>query len=422
MKVKDLKSKLKIEYLSHNKLVKLEGNPRKTIDPDASKKLRKLIKSHGFQNPLQVYKENGGKFTILCGNHRFDAGIAEGIQEFPCIVYRGSRNKAMARAISDNKSSAWTEWDIPQLKELMAEIDTGDFDMELTGFTEDEIKEMFDYGKEGLTDADDVPDVPKKPKTKKGDLYQLGLHRILCGDATSEEDVKRLMNEEKADLIFTDPPYGVSYADKNKYLNSISPGNRIQTHIKNDHMTLQKTGELWAKSFKVYSTILADYSSYYICGPQGGDLALMMMMMMNQNGLPVRHTIIWAKNNHVLGRCDYNYKHEPILYGWINRHKFYKAGEQKFSVWEYDKPLKNDLHPTMKPVALIINAIKNSTLRGMSVIDFFGGSGSTLIASEQTGRKCYMMEIDEAYCDVIVKRWEDFTGKKGKLINANKGA
>ena len=200
-------------------------------------------------------------------------------------------------------------------------------------------------------------------------------------------------------------------------MNNADKGKRIEKDIENDHMTLEETGDLWANTFQAWAPFHADYSSFYICAPQGGDLFLMMMMMMNKNNHPLRHTLIWAKNNHVLGRSDYNYKHEPMFYGWQHRHKFYKKGQYKFSVWNIDKSLKNDLHPTMKPVELVGNAILNSSLKGMIVADYFLGSGSTLIAAEKTKRKCYGIEISKEYCQVIVQRWCDFTGKDEIKIN-----
>ena len=212
-------------------------------------------------------------------------------------------------------------------------------------------------------------------------------------------------------MIFSDPPYGVSYSDKNEFLNELDKGNRIQKEIKNDCMDLNETSDLWSKIFSVWNKFFLESSSYYLTGPQGGELS-MMMMMMNDNGFPVRHTIIWSKNNHVLGRCDYNYKHEPILYGWKNKHKFYGKGDHKTSVWDIDRPHKSELHPTMKPIELIENCLLNSTLKGHKVADMFGGSGSTLIACEKTNRHCLMMELDEHYCDVIVRRWQEYTGKE----------
>jgi len=274
--------------------------------------------------------------------------------------------------------------------------------------------EMIDdiFKKEIPPEADDIPEV-KKTDIKLGDMFQLGNHRLLCGDATKKEDVEKLMNGQKADMIFTDPPYGVSYADKNKYLNSISRGNKIQTEIVNDHKTINDLYEnIIFPSLYNIKEILKDKSSYYITAPQGGELLMMMMMMMMKSGLTLRYMLIWVKNNHVLGRTDYKAKHEPILFGWIERHNFYGLGEHKYSTWEINKPHKSDLHPTMKPIELIVNAIMNSSLRENIVVDTFLGSGSTLIACEQTGRVCYGMEIEPLYCEVICKRWEDFTGNK----------
>jgi site-specific DNA-methyltransferase (adenine-specific) len=239
----------------------------------------------------------------------------------------------------------------------------------------------------------------------------------MCSDSTKIEDVEKLMNGEKADMVFTDPPYGVNYAKKNEFLNTISPANRIQKDIENDTMSLDETSDFICQCFVNLRLSLAEKSSYYITAPQGGDLLLMMMKTMQKADIPLRHMLIWVKNNHVLGRTDYNYKHEPILFGWVNTHNFYGKGEFKFSTWEIDKPLKNDLHPTMKPVALIVNACLNSTLEGDKVLDLFGGSGSTLIACEQTNRKCYIMELDERYATIILDRWEKLTGKKGEKTN-----
>lgn len=408
-------NKIKIIYIDKKELVPLENNPRKVVDKNAIKKLTGLIKEHGFQNPLQVYKETTGVFTILCGNHRFKAGLELGMEKFPCVIYEGDRKKAIARSISDNKSSLWTEFDFPELKDIMAELDDGEFDMALTGFDEDEIKNMFDFGSEPDEKDDEIPDVDEKDiRCKLGDLWELGDHRLLCGDSKKREDVEKLMDGKKADMVFTDPPYGVSYADKNKFLNRLDKGNGVQKEIENDHMSLEKTGELWKNVFSVWNKYLAEYSCYYIASPQGGDL--FMMMMMNDNGFPLKHCLIWNKNNHVLGRCDYMYKHEPILYGWKNKHKFYGKGSQDKSVINIDKPLKNELHPTMKPVELVVNFILNSTKKEMIVIDMFLGSGTTLIACEKTNRKCYGIELDPHYCDVIIKRWEEYAGKEAKLI------
>ena len=270
-----------------------------------------------------------------------------------------------------------------------------------------------DLEQEGLTDPDDVPEAPKEAISKPGDLWGLGDHRLLCGDSLKEESFQRLLGDEKIDFVFTDPPYGVSYAGKNTFLNSIDKGNRIQKEIENDQMDEKEIQLFWKTAFERIRDHLAETNSYYITGPQIQGMMMMMMMMMEAK-LPYRHVIIWVKNNHVLGRCDYNYKHEPLFFGWTTKHKFYGNGEMKTSVWEVDKPLKNDLHPTMKPVALMGNAMLNSSAQGDICFDGFSGSGSTLIAAEKTGRTFRGMEIDPTYCDVTVKRWEQFTGKKAE--------
>lgn len=284
--------------------------------------------------------------------------------------------------------------------------------LEDTGFNLDELR----GGKEII--EDEVPEPPIEPKAKLGDLYQLGNHRLLCGDATKKEDVERLMDGKKADIVFTDPPYGVSYGDKNAFLNSISRGNKIQTPIKHDHDTVPDMKILWDGFLLSAAEATTNKASYYVCSPQGGELMMMMMMAIDQSPWMLKHTMIWVKNNHVLGRSDYNYKHEPILYGWKKdgTHEFIGGGAQKTSVWEVDKPLSSKLHPTMKPIELMVNAIQNSTTESQIVIDLFGGSGSTLIASEQLNRSCYMMEIDPHYIDVIIARWEKFTNKTAVKI------
>ena len=406
--------KLKIIYLHKDKLQKLEGNPRKLKDPEAIKKLTKLIKEHGFQNPLNVYLEKNKSYSIIAGNHRFEAGCGLGMEEFPCIVYEGDRNKALARCISDNKSSDWTEWDFPKLKDFVVELDSGDFDLELTGFDVDELSEVCGY-EGGATDDDAIPDVPEIPKTKKGDLYLLGKHRLLCGDSTDIKDVERLMDGKKADMVFTDPPYAVNYGADQDVLNKKSGGKfRLTARpIINDNLTAEQCAELlWKPAFKNYYEVANDDCSFYMTMCQGGDQMMMMMMMMSEHW-QVKHELIWVKSSPVfsMGRLDYDYQHEPILYGWKKKHNWYGKGQFLKSIWEIPKPNKSDLHTTMKPLALMENALMNSSLENNICIDFFLGSGSTLIACEKTNRICYGMEIDPHYTSVILDRWANYTGK-----------
>ena len=223
----------------------------------------------------------------------------------------------------------------------------------------------------------------------------------------------------QADLIFTDPPYGVSYVDKNDFLNSVDNGDRLVHAIENDDRDPEEMYEFWKKAFSNLYDVSKNKMAYYITAPQGGDLLLLLLQAIRDSGFALKHQLVWNKNNHVLGRCDYNYKHEPIIYGWkLNgTHTFYGNGEMKTSVWDIPKPLASRLHPTMKPIELICNALLNSTKKGDVVLDAFGGSGSTIMACEQTERKCCMMEYETHYCSVIIERWENFTGQKAVLIN-----
>lgn len=226
---------------------------------------------------------------------------------------------------------------------------------------------------------------------------------------------------QKADMVFTDPPYGVSYSQKNVFLKSIAKANSVEKDIENDSKTVPEMFELWCKVFNMTAEFCTDKSSYYICSPQGGELMMMMMMMqaIDQSPWSLKHTLIWNKNNHVLGRCDYHYKHEPILYGWKKKgtHVFYGNGPQTKSVWDIPKPHNSDLHPTMKPIEIMENALLNSSEKENKILDIFLGSGSTLIACEKTNRKCYGTEIDPQYIDVIVQRYVDYTGNNKIKLN-----
>ena len=214
-------------------------------------------------------------------------------------------------------------------------------------------------------------------------------------------------------MVFTDPPYGVAIGDKNRMLESVQESGRITTNIEGDTLPTDELYELLVKCFSNLKAECDESCTYYVSSPQGGELGLMMMMMRDA-GLPVRHNLIWKKNAQTfsMGRLDYDYKHEPIFYTWTKRHIFY--GRNETTVLEFDKPRSSKLHPTMKPVALVAHLMENSSASGDCVADIFGGSGTTLIAAEQLGRRCRMMELDPHYCDVIIKRWEDFTGKKAE--------
>ena len=224
------------------------------------------------------------------------------------------------------------------------------------------------------------------------------------------------MRGEPLRLFVTDPPYGVSYAAKNEYLNAVAFGNRIQTPIKNDHLNAVDMRAVWFAAFRTAFDVADGGCPYYIHAPQGGDHMMMMMMMIDKAGWLVQHELMWLKNNHVLGRADYQYKHEPIIYGWKPGSHWFYGDRSQFSVWEFPKPNNSDLHPTMKPVELEEKAIQNSSKMGEAVGDWFTGSGTTLIACEKLRRKCRAIEIDEGYAAVTLQRWADLTGKTPRLL------
>lgn len=283
---------------------------------------------------------------------------------------------------------------------------------------DDAIKDLIDTIPEtpstGETDPDAVPEAPAEIISKRGEIYALGQHRLMCGDSTASLDFGRLMRGELADMVFTDPPYGVAVGDKNKELNELQKAGRCTTNIANDTLSTEELYNLLKAAFINTRQSCADDACYFVTAPQGGSLCLMMMMMRDA-GLAVRHVLMWCKNSPTfsIGRLDYDYQHEPIFYTWTKSHHNYRKGEHRSSIWNYDKPRQCDLHPTMKPVALVKNAILDGTLEGNIVLDPFGGSGTTIIACEQLGRRCRMMEIDPHYCDVIRRRWAEFVHGEG---------
>lgn len=314
---------------------------------------------------------------------------------------------------------------------LESNIGRGEWDAEklLAQFTRDELADHFDAdalqeildaaetdeAKDGKTDADSVPSAPETPVSKRGEVYLCGRHRLMCGDSANAADWGRLTAGEKADMVFTDPPYGVAIGDKNKMLNAIQPCNRVESNIANDAISIDDLKPILKAAFENLRENTADDACWFVTSPQGGDLCMMMMTMMADAGVPVRHVLMWRKNTATfsMGRLDYDYAHEPIFYTWTKSHHNFRGGDNRTSVWEYDKPRKCDLHPSMKPVELVANAVMDGTEPGMTVADAFGGSGTTMIAAERTGRKAWLMELDPHYCDVIRRRWAEFTHGEG---------
>lgn len=401
-----MKKDISINFFDIDKLKLNPNNPRKN---DAAVDIvAKSIEKYGFKNPVIADTD----LVVYCGNTRIKAARKLGLKTVPVIVADDLTPQEIRElAIVDNKSSEIAEWDMDMLADELADLDLGDFDFD------------FDLPiNEDKTIVEDTPpeiDEEHEPITKLGDIWQLGRHRLICGDSTDKATIEFLMNGEKADMVFTDPPYNVAIGSKNAFLNSVQPSGRCTEDIEGDKgMTDEEIGDkLWKPVFQNMRDSAKDDCSIYCTMPQGG-AHMMMMMMMCSASWQVKHELMWLKNSPTfsMGRLDYDYKHEPILYGWAKSHNFYGKGKFTKSVWEIDKPRKCDLHPTMKPIELIANALQNSSKEGDLIIDFFGGSGSTLIACEQLNRKCYICELSPKYCDVIIKRWEKLTGEKAVCL------
>lgn len=407
---------LKVSSLVQNngQLGWLPKNPRQWTQTDIDRTAASIREDEDFleDRPLLVVPKDAKTWVVFAGNLRLTAAKKIGLKEVPCIAYARETDEddttIKRRAMKDNGSfGAWeydalaNEWDDLPLADWGVPSWEGEEEPATPEVKEDDFNE----------------DAEVETRCNPGDIWQLGDHRLMCGDSTDADTVKKLMDGGLADMVFTDPPYGVSYTDKNVFLNRIGKPMACDNPIENDSMSPDEMAAFWVVAFNVLAECTKDKMVYYITAPQGADL-LLLQQSISDSPFALKHMLIWNKNNHVLGRCDYNYKHEPIIYGWKKKgtHTFYGGGKFKTTVWDIPKPQKSDLHPTMKPVELVANCLLDGSKEGDIVLDIFGGSGSTLIAAEQTGRKCYMMELDPHYCDVIISRWETFTGKTAQLI------
>ena len=398
---------MNIEKANINDLISPDWNPRQ-ITEEELKKLETSLNEFGYIEPIIVNDVNN---HIVGGNQRCKALKQLGYEEVD-VVYVHIEDLAKEKACNVALNKISGDWDNDKLKIVLEEIELSPLDVSLTGFDEIELTEM--EIKEPVDVAEDDFEVPSEEEVEvnvnNGDLYRLGNHYLLCGDATNEVDVLKLMGNTKCDLFLTDPPYNVNYTD----------GHDNERKIMNDHWDSdEEAGEkLWKPAFDNAYKVANEYCSVYCFMPQGGTHMMMMMMMMMKASWQVKHELIWVKQSLVLGRQDYNYQHEPILYGWGNKHKFYGKGQfATTSVWNFDRPTQSKEHPTMKPLELLGEILLNATIENDVVLDLFGGSGSTLIACEQLNRNCYMMELDPYYCQVIINRWEQHTGQKAEKIN-----
>ena len=399
---KTKRTALQFERKNIQDLIPADYNPRKDLKPGDPEyeKLRRSIDEFGYVEPI-VWNRRTGR--VVGGHQRLKVLIAAGITEIDCVVVDLSEVKEKALNISLNKISG--SWDEEKLALVISDLQLVDFDVSLTGFDPDELDKMFrDDMKDKIHEDDfDVAAELKEPSfSKAGDLWRLGEHRLYCGDSMKRETYETLMAGKKANLVITDPPYNVNYQG-------------TAGKIKNDNMENEAFFKFLLAAFTCTEAAMADDASIYVF--HADTEGLNFRRAFAEAGFYLSGTCIWKKQSLVLGRSPYQWQHEPVLFGWKKKgkHQWY-TGRKESTIWEFDKPKKNGEHPTMKPVPLLAYPIMNSTMTGCLVLDPFGGSGSTLIACQQTGRVCYTAELDEKFCDVIVKRYIEQAGNADGVI------
>jgi site-specific DNA-methyltransferase (adenine-specific) len=362
-----------------------QKNPRHKYDIN---KVAQSIKEFGFQQPIVVDRAG----VIIVGHGRYEASKSLNLKTIPVTIADLPPEKAKAYRIADNKTNEYSDWDMGLLIQEFTDLLDNNYDLELTGFDPDELEKIIVGEKEGLTDEDAVPETPEEPKAQLGDIYKLGEHRLMCGDSTSIDAVDKLINNERIEMMFTDPPYNVAFNGRSGKFDV----------IKNDKLDAESFKTFINEFINTFKTL--NINTYYICC----NWAFYGIL---QDLLKPKACIVWAKNVFGLGK-GYRHQHEFILFdGFIDA-----SITNESDLWQIKKD-SNYKHPTQKPVAIAERAIKNSSKSQNGILDLFGGSGSTLLACEKTNRKCYMMELDPKYIDVIIQRWEQYTGQKAEKIN-----
>lgn len=424
---------LQIEQWPVERLRPYENNPRK--NDHAVSKMVEALRQIGFRVPVLARSDG----ELVDGHLRYKAALAMGMESVPVIVTDDlSDEQVRAFRILINRSATWADWDDELLLQELRALKMADVDLSMTGFDDRELDQMLMDMAIGDKDPDDVPEVPETPLVRDGDVWLLGRHRLMCGDARSEADCRRLLGDRQLDLVWTDPPYNVDYRGK--------AGN-----IKNDKMSAQEFEEFLLAAFKVMHNALRPGGAIYVAHSEAGDGMVFRRVFMAAQ-FKLAACLIWRKQTAVLGRGDYHFQHEPILYGWKrgSAHRWYGNRKQRSLLemdlpglremedgsWQFchenrlfriqgealcieelattiidvPKPSRSELHPTMKPVALIERMVANSSPRGGLVGDFFGGSGSTLMACERLGRQAFLMELDPRFAEVIIRRWQEYSG------------
>lgn len=384
---------MEFKKLQIDSLIPAEYNPRKKLKLGDSEfeKIKNSINEFGYVDPVIVNRD----LTVIGGHQRISVLKTLGFTEIGCVVIDVDKTKEKALNVALNKISG--EWNKELLAELIKDLQTLDYDVSFTGFDPPEIDELFNelHDKEIKEDDFNVDKALKEPTvTQKGDVWLLGRHRLICGDSTDAKTYETLMDGKQANLVVTDPPYNIDYQG----------GTKDKLKIQNDNMEDSKFFKFLIDFYKCTFDVMADGAAIYVF--HADTEGVNFRKAFKDTGYHLSGVCIWAKNSLVLGRSDYHFRHEPILYGWkpTSKHNWYSDRKQS-TIWNFDRPSKNELHPTMKPVALCAYPITNSSMSNCIVLDPFGGSGSTLIACEQTNRICHTIELDEKYADVIVKRY-----------------
>lgn len=393
-----------MEMVAVEKLVPYVNNAR-THSPEQITKLRSSLREFGFINPVIIDKDYG----VIAGHGRLMAAKEEGIREVPCVLvdYLTEAQKK-AYIIADNRFAQDAGWDEELLRIEIESLQAEAFDVSLTGFEDQEIADIFAGDNDtGAEDDDfDLNDALEKAAfVERGDIWTVGRHRLMCGDATSADDVAALMDGKKANLVVTDPPYNVAFESSDGL------------SIKNDKMAGDKFYEFLLSAFKNMADHLEKGGAAYVFHADTEGLNFRKAFI--DAGFHLSGCCIWVKNSMVLGRSDYQWQHEPVLYGFLQNGKHFwssKAGRSQTTIWNFDKPKKNKNHPTSKPLDLLAYPIGNSSQENAVVIDTFGGSGSTLMTCEQTNRICFMMELDEKYASVILRRYVEDTGDEENVF------
>lgn len=388
----------KIQLWPTQRLAPYAANARTHSDEQIAQIAASMVE-FGFTNPILA----GGDGVIVAGHGRLAAAMKLGLQAVPVVVLDHlSPTQRRALVIADNRIAENAGWDEAVLRAELAALDAANFDLSLTGFDADALADLMDDEGDGQSEEIALPEVPEDPISRPGDIWVMGKHRLLCGDATIAESYDRLLQGELADMVFTDPPYNVNYANTAK--DRLRGTSRA---ILNDNLGSSFYDFLRA----ALTPLVANCRGAIYVAMSSSELDVLQAAFREAGGRWSTF-IIWAKNTFALGRADYQRQYEPILYGWAEGAQRHWCGDRdQGDVWQINKPARNDLHPTMKPVELVERAIRNSSRPGDVVLDAFGGSGTTLIAAEKAARVARLIELDPKYADVIVRRWQDWTGR-----------